>query len=104
MYRKQVLLVSAQVWQEVASGWQEVGFSSYQCQVREQESSYLGLNRVTKKRGPQLPIPDSVEGQPTPPGHLRWGWWRAGKKNCLSHVSAGSQGRQPITYLSKVTR
>lgn len=37
---------------------------------RRQESSYLGLNRVTKKRGLQLPIPDSIEGQPTPPGYL----------------------------------
>lgn len=27
-----------------------------------QESSYLGLNRVTEKRGPQYPIPDRDEG------------------------------------------
>lgn len=34
VHRKQVLLVSAQVWQEVAFGWQEVGFSSYQLRPR----------------------------------------------------------------------
>lgn len=30
--------------------------------AEEQENSYLGLNRVTKKRGPHLSIPDSAEG------------------------------------------
>lgn len=30
VHKKQVLLVSARVWQEVAFGWQEVGFNTYQ--------------------------------------------------------------------------
>lgn len=35
-----------------------------------QESSYLGLNRVTEKRGPNALYPIEQRAQPTPPGHL----------------------------------
>lgn len=35
-----------------------------------QESSYLGLNRVTEKPGPHTLYPIELRAQPTPPGHL----------------------------------
>lgn len=35
-----------------------------------QESSYLGLNRVTEKRGPHTLYQIELRVQPTPPGHL----------------------------------
>lgn len=42
VHRKQVLLVSAQVWQEVAFGWQEVGFSTYQPRPRGRRAVIWG--------------------------------------------------------------
>ena len=42
VHRKQVLLVSAQVWQEVAFGWQEAGFSSYQPRPRGRRALIWG--------------------------------------------------------------
>lgn len=35
-----------------------------------QESSYLGLNRVTEKQGPNALHPIELRAQPTPLGHL----------------------------------
>lgn len=42
VHRKQVLLVSARVWQEVAFGWQEVGFSTYQPRPRGRRAVIWG--------------------------------------------------------------
>lgn len=39
-----------------------------------QESSYLGLNRVTEKWGPNTPYLIELGAQPTPPGHLGCKW------------------------------
>lgn len=84
----------------MAFGWQEVGFSSYQHQLREQESSYLGLNRVSKKRGPRLPIPDSAEASPLL--LVIWGGDSGGLERRAAPVKylLGVRPRQPIIHCS----
>lgn len=64
--RKQVLLVSARVWQEVAFGWQEVGFSSYQPWPRGRRAVIWGYKQSYREVGPQHPIPDRAGGTAHP--------------------------------------
>lgn len=54
VHTKQVLLVSALVWQEVASGWQEVGFSSYQPRPRGRRAVIWGETELPRSGAPAL--------------------------------------------------